>query len=307
LVYDLVIIGGGPAGLSAALYGARAKLKVLLLEKEIIGGQAAITDWIENYPGYPEGISGLELTEKMKEQALKFGAEIVTCSAKAVKPSGKLKKISTSKNEDYLASAVIIATGRRSSKLNVPGEAEFTGKGVSYCATCDAPLFKDKKIFVVGGGNAAIQEAIFLTKFARKVTVIHRRDQLRAGRILQERAFANKKIDFLWNSVVTKIEGNQVINKISVKNVKTGQLTQLEADGIFVFIGNLPNTEFLDNLVKLDENGYILTDEKLSTSMPGIFAAGDVRHGSLKQIVAAAAEGALAAVSAEEYIERKDR
>jgi len=297
-----LIIGGGPAGLSAGLYAARSMFKVKLFEKQMVGGQASITDHIENYPGFPEGISGFELTDKMRRQAERFGLEIGFAEVTEVDFSKQLKKVITTEGE-YVAKAIIIATGVRPSKLDAKGASELTGRGISYCATCDGPFFREKRVIVVGGGNSAVEEAIYLTRFASKVTIVHRRDQLRAEKIIQERAFKNEKIDFLLDSVITAVSGEAAVSKATVKNVKTGEEKEVDVDGIFVFIGNLPNTELFSGKIKLDKRGYVITDDLLMTSVPGVFAAGDVRNNSLKQVVTAAGEGALAAVSAEKYIE----
>ncbi|MBE0447018.1 MAG: thioredoxin-disulfide reductase [Actinobacteria bacterium] len=300
--YDVLIIGGGPAGLSAGLYAARSRLKVKLFEKELVGGQASITDLIENYPGFPDGISGFELTDKMREQAQRFGLEIDTTEVTSVDFEGAEKNVVTSDGE-YSAKAVIIASGVRPSKLDVPGAAKFTGRGISYCATCDGPFFRDKRVMVVGGGNSAIEEAVYLTKFASSVTIVHRRDKLRAEKIVQERAFKNEKIDFLLDTILASISGDAVVSKVTIRNVKTSEEKEVPVDGIFVFVGNLPNTELFDRKIDLDDQGYIITDDALMASVPGVFAAGDVRRNRLKQVVWAAAEGALAAISAETYIE----
>ncbi len=300
--YDVIIIGGGPAGLTAGLYTARSMLKVKLFEKEGIGGQTAITDHIENFPGFPDGISGFELSDKIREQAEKFGVEIGYAEVTSVDFSGPVKKITTTDGE-YEAKAIIITTGVRPTKLDVPGAAELTGRGISYCATCDGPFFKDKHVMVLGGGNSAVEEAVYLTRFASRVTIVHRRDELRADKILQERARKNDKVDFMLDSVLTKVSGDGMVSGVMVKNVKTGEETRVPVNGIFVFIGNLPNTEVFNGKIELDEKGYIATDNNLMTSASGVFAAGDVRNNPLKQVVTAAGEGALAAVSAEKYIE----
>lgn len=300
--YDVLIIGGGPAGLTAGIYAARSMLKVKLFEKDVVGGQASITDEIENYPGFPGGISGFELTDKMREQAQRFGVELEMAEITDVDFSGPAKRITTTSGE-FTSKAIIVATGVRPSKLDVPGAAEFTGRGISYCATCDGPFFRNKRVMVIGGGNSAVEEAIFLTKFASQVTIVHRRDELRAEKIVQEKARRNEKIDFLLDSVLTSVSGNMSVSKVTVKNVKTGEETEVETEGIFVFVGNLPNTEVFEGKLDLDDKGYIKTDDSLMTSVPGVFAAGDVRSNQLKQVVWAAGEGALAAVSAEKYIE----
>jgi len=301
-IYDVIIIGGGPAGLTAGLYTSRARLKSLLIEKGFSGGQVMTIEWIENYPGFDEGISGVELSQRMERQAKKFGLEIIQGSVVEILPREEMKKIVLEGGETYKAKAIILATGANPRSLKVEGEEKYRGRGVSYCATCDGAFFKGKKIAVVGGGNSAVQEAIFLTKFAEIVYVVHRRDQLRATKILQERASANPKIQFIWDSLVEKIDGKETVNSLSLKNVKTGEASTLDVDGVFIYVGYNPNTEFLKGLLRLDEHNYILTDEELSTSVPGIFAAGDVRAKPLKQITTAVGDGATAAVSAEKYI-----
>lgn len=288
--------------MTAGIYVARSLLKVKLFEKEGIGGQATLTDEIENFPGFPNGISGFELTDKMREQAERFGVEIGYAEVTSVDFSRPVKKVITTDGE-YEAKAIIITTGVRPTKLDVPGAAEFTGRGISYCATCDGPFFRDKNVMVLGGGNSAVEEAIYLTRFASKVTIVHRRDELRADKILQERARKNEKIDFILDSVIAGVSGDGMVSGATIKNVKTGETTEVPVDGIFVFIGNLPNTEIFKGKIELDEKGYIVADNNLMTSVPGVFAAGDVRNNPLKQVVTAAGEGALAAVSAEKYIE----
>ena len=300
--YDLVIIGGGPAGLTAGIYAARARLNVILFEKLVPGGQILVTDWIENYPGFPDGISGSDLVEKMTEQAKRLGLKIESNEVVSLDLSGKIKKIILD-NGTVTANAIILATGAHPRKLDVPGENAFFGRGISFCATCDGPFFKNKTVAAVGGGDTAVQESIFLTKFARKVYLIHRRDKLRAAKILQERAFANDKIEFVWNSVVTRIEGSDGLEKIAVKNVKTGEEKELAVDGCFVWIGILPNTGFLGNSVKLDEYGFVIASHKMETSVPGVFAAGDGRNTPLRQVATAVGDAAIAAFSAEHYIE----
>jgi len=304
MIYDLIIIGGGPAGLSAAIYGARARLKTLVVEKMYAGGQAAITDRIENYPGFVEGIGGMELTEAMKMQAERFGAKFVNGEAQRIIPKDD-RFIVELKNEQLEANAVILAMGAEARKLMVKGEKEFTGRGVSYCATCDGAFYTDRKVVVVGGGDSAIEEALYLTKFAESVTVVHRRNELRATKILQERAFSNEKIKFLWDSVVEEVKGQEAVEEIVVKNIKTGEIISYPTDGVFVAIGWEPNSGIVKGLVNLNERGYIITDENMATNVPGIFAAGDIREKSLRQVITAAADGAIAAVSAEKYIEER--
>lgn len=302
-IYDVIIIGGGPAGLTAALYCGRARLKTLLLEKATTGGQAATTDVIENYPGFPGGVGGYELTEKMKQQATEFGAVI-----QEIKPVSSIEadedvRIIETEDDSFRARTVIIATGVEASTLGVPGEAELRGKGVSYCATCDGAFYRDKAVAVIGGGNAAVEEAVFLTKFASKVYIVHRRDQLRADKIVQERALANDKIEILWESNLKKIVGDAKVEGIVIENKNTHERTEIELDGVFFYIGSVPNTTFCEGVVNLDERDFLVTDEKLMTSMPGVFACGDCRANQLKQVAVAVGEGALAAVEADKYIE----
>ncbi|NOX33559.1 MAG: thioredoxin-disulfide reductase [Deltaproteobacteria bacterium] len=299
--YDLVIIGAGPAGLTAGIYAARARMNVLLLEKTVPGGQILVTDWIENYSGFPEGISGFDLAEKMKTQAEEMGLKIETAEVHSLDLSEKSKKI-VLKNKSITAKSLIIASGASPRKLGI-GEDKFMGKGISFCATCDAPFFKDKTVVAIGGGDTAVQEAIFLTKFAKKVFLIHRRDELRATKILQERAFANDKIEIIWDSIATGVEGFFGVEGVKVKNLKTHEEKTIKADGCFIWVGILPNASFLNDSVKTDEFGFILVDEKMQTSAPGVFAAGDVRVTPLRQISTAVGDAAIAAVSAEHFIE----
>ena len=299
--YDLIIIGAGPAGLTAGIYAVRARMKVLLIEKAAPGGQIIITDWVENYPGFPEGISGYDLGEKMLNQAKNLGVTIQTSEVTSLDLEGKIKTIRTEEGE-ITTKAVIIASGSSPRRLNA-GEEKFMGKGVSFCATCDAPFFKDKTVVAVGGGDTAVQEAVYLTKFAKKVYLVHRRDELRATRILRERAFANDKIEFVWDSVVTGMDGFFGVENVHVKNVKTNEETTLKVDGCFIWVGITPNTAFLGDGPALDDNGFITTDAHMATSIPGVFAAGDVRDTPLRQISTAVGDAAIATVSAEHYIE----
>jgi thioredoxin reductase (NADPH) len=304
--YQLVIIGGGPAGLSAGLYAARARLQTVLIEKGGAGGQVLLTAWIDNYPGFPEGISGFELADRMSKQAVRFGLESKIASVAALDLNAERKTIILENGERITCRSIILATGARPNKLGIPGEAEFTGKGVSYCATCDGPFFRDQEIAVVGGGDTAIQEADYLTKFARKVTVIHRRDTLRAMKILQEKAFANKRIDFIWNSVVSSIEGEAGVEAVRIRN-NDGQESLLRVSGVFVLIGTVPNNEILPlDCLQMDDWGFIRTDAEMQTNVPGVMAAGDIRSKSVRQVVNAAGEGAVAAITAENYINIKD-
>lgn len=305
-LFDLIIIGGGPAGLAAGLYGSRAGLNTLILEKRSPGGQILVTELIENYPGFPEGISGLELAGKMEKQTRRFGLQIKTIEVVSLILQNNQKQIITESHEKLEGKTIIIATGASPAQLGVPGEERLKGKGVSYCATCDGALFRDKEVAVVGGGDSAIEEAIFLTKFAGRVNVIHRRDKLRAVKALRDRALSNPKITFIWDSHLVKILGEEKVKSIVVRNKKTQKETTLPAEGVFLYVGTQPNTNFLPKTIKTDQQGYVLTNESLQTSVPGVFAAGDVRSKSLKQVVAAAGEGALAATSAYKYIEGFD-
>ena len=306
--YDVIILGAGPAGLSAALYAGRACLKTLLIEKAMPGGQITLTNDIENYPGQLlEGESGFSLTERMGQQADKFGVERAYDEITAVDFSGD-EKVLTGLSGEYRAKAVILATGARPRPIGCENEAQFTGRGISFCATCDGMFFRDMDVYVVGGGDSAVEEALFLTRFARKVTIIHRRDQLRAVKTIQERAFANEKIDFLWNTVVEKVDGDMALSEMTVRNVVTGERTVIrasEADGafgLFGFVGYLPNTALFEGKVDM-QNSYIVTDEDMHTSVPGVYAAGDLRVKSLRQVITAAADGAIAAMQAAKYIE----
>ncbi len=300
--YDLVIIGGGPAGLTAGLYAARARLNVILIEKIMLGGQVVTTDWVENYPGFPEGISGTDLVQKMTAQVQKFDLNIETNAVVSMDLSAAIKKITLS-DRVITTHAIIIASGASPKKLGVPGEDTFYGKGVSACATCDGPFFKDRVVAAVGGGDTAVQESLFLTKFAKKVYLIHRRDQLRAEAILQERALANEKIEFLWDSVLTGIKGLTDVEKISVQNLKTGDTKEIAVDGCFIWVGILPNSEFLPEDVELDQYGFIKVDANMQTSVAGVYAAGDVRSTPLRQIATAVGDAAIAAFSAEHYLQ----
>jgi thioredoxin reductase (NADPH) len=300
--YDLVIIGGGPAGLTAGLYAARARLKVILVEKIVVGGQIAISDWVENYPGFPEGLSGADLVQRLTEQAKKFGLNIENNEAVSVDLSHPVKTIVLN-DRTVTAHTIIIATGASPKKLGVPGEEIFYGKGVSSCATCDAPFFKGRIVAAVGGGDTAVKESLFLTKFVEKVYLIHRRDRLRAEMILQERAFADEKIEIIWDSVLTGINGLTNIENITVQNVKTKEEKTLSVGGCFIWVGEIPNTKFLTDGVKLDEKGFIVANLNMGTSIPGVFAAGDVRNTPLRQIATAVGDGAVAAFSAGHYIE----
>ena len=301
-IYQCLIIGSGPAGLSAALYAARANLAPLVLSGMELGGQVSKTDAIENYPGFPEGIQGLELVKVFQEQAERFGAEVVFDSATAVDLSQRPFKVTTYGGE-YLAHSLIIASGASIRELGVPGEQEFTGKGVSYCATCDGHFFKDKDLIVVGGGDRALKEGIFLTRFAKSVTIIHRRDELRAGIYLERKAKENPKINFIWDTVVTEVIGDGTVNSVRLKNVKSGEEKIHDIDGVFIFIGHDPNTELFKDNLELDEQGYLVLDKYMHTNVPGVFAAGEVGDSHFQQVIYSAGMGAAAAMEAVEYLE----
>ncbi|NIQ40232.1 MAG: thioredoxin-disulfide reductase [Proteobacteria bacterium] len=305
-LFDLIIVGGGPAGLTAGLYGGRARLRTVLLEGALVGGQMTTTDEIDNYPGFPEGVTGSELTRLMAEQARSFDCEIISEMAIEVEAEGETKTVRTGQSR-YQGRALILCPGTEYRKMGIPGEKEFTGRGVSYCATCDAAFFKDRKIVVVGGGDSALTEALFLRKFAGEITIIHRRDTLRAERIYQEKAFAEPRINFLWDTVVEEICGNQTVERVKVRNVKTNETRDIQTEGVFMFIGVIPKTGFLNGVVELDEWGYIVTNDSCRTSVEGVFAAGDARKSFLKQIATAVGDGATAAFAAEKYLEEKDK
>ena len=302
--YEVIIIGGGPAGLTAGLYTSRARLRTLLIENAIFGGQMTTTEMIENYPGFPQGVTGDELSRLMEEQARRFGMGTVNQEVVKVTLEGNLKRVQTNESS-YLCDTLIVCTGAEYRKLGVSGEKEYAGKGVSYCATCDGAFFQDANIVVVGGGDSALTEALFLTKFVKELTIIHRRDALRATKIYQERALANPKIKFMWNSVVEQVKGDQVVRSVVVKNVKTGELNEFKTEGVFLFVGLSPRTEFLKGLVNLDDDGYVVTGENGETSVKGIFAAGDCRKKLLRQIATGVGDGATAAFAAEKYLEEK--
>ncbi len=305
ILYDTIIVGGGPAGLTAGLYCARAKLKTLLFEKGTLGGQIAITDLVENYPGFPEGISGKELTRRFKEQAERFGLQIVRKEVIKIERVGKELFVHLRTGELLRSKTIILAVGSTPRKLGVPGEEEFLNRGVSYCATCDGALFEGVPVAVIGGGDSATQESLFLTRFANRVYLIHRRDQLRAQKHLQEKVFSNPKITFVPNKVVEEIRGKDFVESLLLRDTKDGSLSELPVEGVFIFIGLEPNTGFLKGVVDLDDKGYIITDERMRTSMEGVFAAGDCRSGATGQVAVAVGEGCIAAIEAERYIESK--
>lgn len=299
---DVIILGGGPAGLTAGIYAGRNLWRTLIIEKAIVGGNAALTEKIDNYPGFPEGITGEELVKRMETQAKKFGSKILEADVLSLKIDGTWKIVETS-NGIFRAPTLIIATGTRPKKLGVPGEEEFIGKGVSYCAVCDGAFFAGKKVAVIGGGDSAVEEAIYLTKFAEEVTIIHRRDTLRAEKINQQRAFSNPKIKFLWSHIVKAIEGEKKVERLVLEDLKTGETKIFPVDGVFIYIGLIPNTELFKGILNLDSNGFIITDEKMHTSIPGIYAAGDVRGKILRQIVTAVSDGAIAGMEASKFLE----
>ena len=306
-VYDIIVLGAGPAGLTAASYAGRARMDTLLIEGTKDGGQIVITNEIENYPGALEEESGPSLIARMTKQVEKFGADRVTDTIVDVELEGKVKHLKGN-HGDYYAKAVVIATGASPRPIGCPGEKEFTGKGVSYCATCDANFFEDFEVYVVGGGDSAVEEAMYLTKFARKVTLIHRRDELRAAKSIQEKAFANPKMAFMWNTTIEEIKGDGVVTSMIVKDTKTGETREIEADeedgtfGIFVFVGFDPKSQLFEGKLEM-ENRYIVTDKYMHTSVPGVFAAGDVIVKHLRQVVTACGDGAVAATEAQHYVE----
>ena len=305
--HQLIIVGGGPAGLTAGLYAARAMLDVVLLEKGAPGGQVLLTDWIDNYPGFPEGLSGFDLSDKMAAQAKRFDLAVKLATVSKMDLVGPVKTLYLDDSSTLTCRAVIITTGARAKQVNIPGEKEFTGRGVSCCATCDAPFYRGKTIAVIGGGNTAIQEAIYLTKFADKVYVIHRRDALRAIKIVQDKAFANDKIEFIWDTIPTEVLGDQSgVTGLALKNVKTDSTSHLDLHGVFVLIGIRPNMEMLP-LDQLDnDQGFIHTNVEMQTSQPGVFAAGDIIYKNFRQVANAVGEGCVACLSAEHYLENNE-
>ncbi len=302
-MYDIAIIGSGPGGLSAAIYAARARLSTLVITGDEFGGQIASTHEVENYPGFDDGIMGPDLTLKMRAQAERFGAEVVTDFITGIDVDGPPFTL-TGRLGIYEARSVVVATGASPRKLDVPGEAELIGRGVSYCATCDGAFFPDVPVAVVGGGDSALQEGLFLTRFASKITVIHRRDELRAGAYLQQRAFNEPKFEFLWDSVVTEVVGEQGVQRLGVKNLKTGEESTLAVEGVFIFVGHEPNTEIFTGKLDADERGYIMADAHMRTSVPGIFVAGEAQDSHFRQAITTAGDGAKAAMEAIEYVER---
>jgi thioredoxin reductase (NADPH) len=301
---DVVIIGGGPAGLAAGLYAARARRCVVMLEKNVIGGQIALTASIENYPGFPDGVNGFDLAEAMLQQAGKYGLQTNYVSALSVDKAGDRFLVKTSEG-DFRTKTVIAAGGAGYKKLGVPGEERLIGRGVSFCATCDGALFRQQEVLVVGGGDAAIDESLFLARYASKIHVVHRRDQLRATPVLQERAFAEPKIDFMWNTVVVDVLGDDVVTGARLRNVISGEESEMAVAGVFIFIGQQPSMDYLKGLVAMDETGRVIVNDWMETNVPGVYAAGDVRRNAARQVVSSAGDGATAAIRADQYISEK--
>ncbi len=300
-IYDTIIIGGGPAGITSAIYTSRGRLNTLVLERGTVGGQAAATEIIENYPGFIDPIGGPDLMDRFEAQAKRFGAELTFGYVTGVELKGDVKIVKTDMKE-YQAKTVIISTGAEAKKLGVPGEGEFAGRGVSYCATCDGPFFRDVELVVVGGGDSAVEEGMFLTKFASKVHLVHRRDALRATAIVQERAFKNEKMIFIWNSVVERINGKEGVDSVTIKDVKTGEDSDIPVGGIFIYIGFIPQSQLFKGQLETNEKGYIVTDQYMRTSMPGVFAVGDVRRELGRQVATAVGDGCVAALMAEKFL-----
>ena len=300
----MLVLGSGPAGLSAALYAARAELEPVVLTGIELGGQAALTNTIENYPGFPEGVGGLELGELFQKQAERFGAKVEFDSAQSVDLSQRPYQVPTD-NAEYLADTLVVATGARPNHLEIPGETELTGKGVSYCATCDGWFFKEKKVVVVGGGDSALEEGLFLTRFATSVTIVHRRDSLRAGKVLQNRAFNNPKVKFIWNAVVSEVIGAEKVTALKLNNTQTGAESTLETDGLFIFIGHTPNTQMFKGQLDMDELGYIKASHFMETNIPGVFVAGEVADSHFRQVITSAGMGASAAIQATHFLEKE--
>lgn len=302
----VIIIGSGPAGLTAALYAARANLNPLVIAGDLLGGQIALTSEVENYPGFPEGLTGPELVELMKAQAERFGARIEFDLVVDLDFSKGSPFYVKTQSAEYEAEAVIATVGASPRKLQVPGESEFVGRGVSYCGTCDGFFFRDKEVVVVGGGDSALEEGIFLTKFANKVTVIHRRDELRAGATLQKRAFANEKVDFIWDTVVEEIQGNGSVQNVKLNNRKTGEQSDFKTDGVFIFIGHDPNNSLFSGQLEMDDEGYVITNAQMQTSVEGVFAAGEIQDKLYRQVSTSVGQGAAAAIMCERWLAERE-
>lgn len=302
----VVIIGSGPAGLTAALYTARANLNPVVIVGNQLGGQVSLTYEVENYPGFPEGTTGPELVELMRQQAEKFGTRYVYDSVVSVDFTHGSPFTVKTYNEEYQAEAVIVTAGASPKKLGIPGEDEFVGRGVSYCGTCDGFFFRGKDVVVVGGGDSAIEEGIFLTKFAKSVNIVHRRDELRAGALLQKRAMNNEKIGFVWNTVIDEIHGNGTVQNIALRNVKTGEVQEKPIDGVFIFVGHFPNSDFLRDQLAMDEEGYVITDELMRTSVPGVFAAGEIQDQVYRQVATSVGQGCAAAMQAQKWLSERE-
>lgn len=300
--YDIAIIGGGGAGLTAAIYAARGRRSTIVFEKAVTGGQIATTDIVENFPGFPQGVNGFDLAQLFFQQAEQFGAEVVFDDITSLTPEAGGAFLLASETEEWRARAVIVTAGADYNKLGIPGEADFVGKGVSYCATCDAAFFAGQEVAVVGGGDAAVDESLFTTRYASKVHLIHRRAELRASAILQERAFANPKIDYTWDTVVERVSGEGQVQRISLHNLKTGERSEMAVGALFIFIGQTPNSHILSGLIPLDEGGHAMVELDMSTGVPGLFVAGDLRTRAARQLISAAGDGATAAISAEHYL-----
>jgi thioredoxin reductase (NADPH) len=302
----VVIIGSGPAGLTAALYTARANLNPVVIVGNQLGGQVSLTYEVENYPGFPEGTTGPELVELMRQQAEKFGTRYVYDSVVSVDFTHGSPFTVKTYNEEYQAEAVIVTAGASPKKLGIPGEDEFVGRGVSYCGTCDGFFFRGKDVVVVGGGDSAVEEGIFLTKFAKSVNIVHRRDELRAGALLQKRAMNNEKIGFVWNTVIDEIHGNGTVQNIALRNVKTGEVQEKPIDGVFIFVGHFPNSDFLRDQLAMDEEGYVITDELMRTSVPGVFAAGEIQDQVYRQVATSVGQGCAAAMQAQKWLAERE-
>lgn len=301
----VLILGSGPAGLSAALYAARADLDPVVLTGMELGGQVSLTHIVENYPGFPEGVGGMEMVELFQKQAERFGARIDIDTATEVDLSERPFRVKTQSDRVYLAETLIITTGARAVHLNVPGENEFTGRGVSYCATCDGWFFKEKDVLVVGGGDSALEEGIFLTRYADSVTIVHRRDELRAGPILEDRAKSNPKVKFMWNTIVKEISGNGAVETVQLEDTQTGEVRKEDTEGVFIFIGHRPNSEMFKGQLDMDENGYLIVDKRMQTNVPGVYAAGEIADPIFRQVITSAGMGAAAAMSAGHFLDEE--